>query len=401
VRALAVQVEIEIREQWGEAIRVVNLDVGSIPGRELQFVCFWIGGEFGFEEAFRSDFAHWIRRAFHHHRGVHGLGKKRSNYPAVGGGMGAEDPKRVAVVTADDGFEFVREHAQLLWQRHFMNKAELHLHLEGSIEAETLLAIDPSLSREEIEGNLTCASFEEFLRGYVWVTKLLQAPEHYALATRHLLERLAAQDVTYAEITLSAGVVLWKGQDLGAVYEAIWRETLRSSVKAEAGQRVAEFAVSRRGSGTVAFGIGGDEARGPAEWFRDVFAYARDSGLRLTCHAGETMGPESIWAALEIGAERIGHGIAAVRDEALMRALRERNIPLEICISSNVCMGLVPSVEEHPVRRLYDAGVPIVLNTDDPAFFRTTLTREYELAERVCGLPVEELRANGFRYAFG
>jgi len=294
-----------------------------------------------------------------------------------------------------------------------MNKAELHLHLEGSIEADTLLAIDPSLSREEIEANLTCASFEEFLRGYVWVNKRLQTPEHYALATRHLLERLAAQDVTYAEITLSAGVVLWKGQDLAAVYEAIWRETLRSSVKAfwildavrhfgaEAGQRVAEFAVSRRGSGTVAFGIGGDEARGPAEWFRDVFAYARDSGLRLTCHAGETMGPESIWAALEIGAERIGHGIAAVRDETLMAVLRERNIPLEICISSNVCMGLVPSVEEHPVRRLYDAGVPIVLNTDDPAFFRTTLTREYELAERVFGLPVEELTANGFQYAFG
>jgi aminodeoxyfutalosine deaminase len=294
-----------------------------------------------------------------------------------------------------------------------MNKAELHLHLEGSIEAETLLAIDPSLSREEIEANLTCASFEEFLRGYIWVNKRLQTPEHYVLATRHLLERLAAQDVTYAEITLSAGVVLWKGQDLAAVYEAIWRETLRSSVKAfwildavrhfgaEPGQRVAEFAVSRRGEGTVAFGIGGDEARGPAEWFRDVFAYARDGGLRLTCHAGETMGPESIWAALEIGAERIGHGIAAVRDEALMRVLRERNIPLEICISSNVCMGLVRSVEEHPVRRLYDAGVPIVLNTDDPSFFRTTLTREYELAGRVFGLPVEGLVANSFEYAFG
>jgi aminodeoxyfutalosine deaminase len=294
-----------------------------------------------------------------------------------------------------------------------MNKAELHLHLEGSIEADTLLAIDPSLSREEIEANLTCASFEEFLRGYIWVNKRLQTPEHYALATRHLLERLAAQDVTYAEVTLSAGVVLWKGQDLGAVYEAIWRETLRSSVKAFwildavrhfgalPGQRVAEFAVSRRSEGTVAFGIGGDEARGPAQLFRDVFAYASDGGLRLTCHAGETMGPESIWAALEIGAERIGHGIAAVRDEALMRVLRERNIPLEICISSNVCMGLVPSVEEHPVRRLYDAGVPIVLNTDDPSFFRTTLTREYELAERVFGLSAEGLAANGFRYAFG
>jgi aminodeoxyfutalosine deaminase len=294
-----------------------------------------------------------------------------------------------------------------------MRKAELHLHLEGSIEVETLMAIDPSVSREEVEANLYGRTFEEFLRGYTWLIKRLQTPEHYAIATRHLLERLAAQDVTYAEITLSAGVVLWKEQDLAAVYDAVWKESQRSSVKtfwivdavrhfgAEAGMRVAEFAVSRREEGAIAFGIGGDEARGPAEWFHDVFKYARDRGLRLVCHAGETTGPESIWAALAIGAERIGHGIAAVRDPALMVKLRESNVPLEVCISSNVCTGVVPSVEEHPVRQLYEAGVPIVINTDDPAFFRTTLTREYELARDVFGLPLEELAANSFRYAFG
>ena len=293
-----------------------------------------------------------------------------------------------------------------------MRKAELHLHLEGSIGPETLLAIDPSLAREEIEANLTCRTFDEFLRGYVWVNRRLQTPEHYAIATRHLLERLAAEEVTYAEITLSAGVILWKEQDLAAIYEAIWKETQQSSVKAfwiidavrhfgaEAGMRVAKFAVERREDGAVAFGIGGDEARGPAEWFRDAFAYARDGGLHLTCHAGETTGPESVWAALEIGAERIGHGIAAARDPALLSTLRERNIPLEICISSNVCTGVVASVEEHPVRKIYDAGVPIVLNTDDPAFFRTTLAREYEIAARVFGLPEDELAANSFRYGF-
>jgi aminodeoxyfutalosine deaminase len=287
------------------------------------------------------------------------------------------------------------------------------VHLEGSIEAETLLAIDPSLSRAEIRANLSGATFDEFLRGYIWVTRRLETPAHYALATRHLLERLAEQDVTYAEITLSAGVILWKQQDLAAIYAAIWKESQRSPVKtfwipdavrhfgAEAAMPVAKFAVERRNDGVIAFGIGGDEVRGPAEWFRDCFEYARDGGLRLVCHAGETVGPESIWAALAIGAERIGHGVTAAQDPALMEKLRVSNIPVEICMSSNVCTGVVASLEEHPVRKLYDAGVPLVINTDDPAFFRTTLTKEYEIARDVFGLPVEELAANSFRHAFG
>jgi len=291
-------------------------------------------------------------------------------------------------------------------------KAELHVHLEGSVEAETLLEIDPSLERTDIEANLSCRTFEEFLRGYIWITSKLQKPEHYALATRHLLERLADQNVTYAEVTLSAGVVLWKKQDLAAVYDAVWAESQRSRVRTfwildavrhfgvEHGMEVARFAVSRRDEGTVAYGIGGDEVRGPAAWFRDVFAYARDGGLHLVCHAGETVGPESIWAALEIGAERIGHGITAVQDPALLARLRERNIPCEVSITSNVCTGVVPSLGEHPVGRMYAAGVPIVLNTDDPSFFRTTLTREYEIASTLFGMPEDELATASFRYAF-
>jgi len=308
---------------------------------------------------------------------------------------------------------------KLLWQRRLKipnfeatPKAELHLHLEGSIEAETFTAIDPSLTREEIDANLSCTSFEEFIRGYIWVTKQLRAPEHYALSTRHLLERLAAQNVTYAEITLSAGVVLWKEQDLAAVYDAVWKESQRSPVKtrwildavrhfgADHGMQVAKFAVTRRDDGTVAFGIGGDEARGPAHLFGEVFAFARDGGLHLVCHAGETCGPESVWEALEIGAERIGHGISAVRDPALLAKLRDDDVPLELCISSNVCTGSVAGLEAHPARQLYEAGVPITLNTDDTAFFHTTLVREYELGSRLFGLPADEMAANSFRYAF-
>ena len=215
--------------------------------------------------------------------------------------------------------------------------------------------------------------------------------------------------------SLAAGVVLWKMQEFAPIFEAV-REAARSSpvevrwildavrqFGVEQAMRVAELAAERTDQGVVAFGIGGSEERGPAAWFTEVFAFAKQAGLRLTAHAGESMGPESVWAALELGAERIGHGIASVQDADLMRHLRERDIPLEICITSNLVTGVVKRLKEHPIRRLYDAGVPIVLNTDDPAMFGCTLTDEYRLAARIFGFSETELRGiaeNGFRYAF-
>jgi adenosine deaminase len=163
--------------------------------------------------------------------------------------------------------------------------------------------------------------------------------------------------------------------------------------------RVAELAAERKHDGVVAFGIGGDEVRGPAEWFRDVFAFAKKNGLALVPHAGETDGPASVWACLELGADRIGHGIRSVDDPELMRRLRDDNIPLEVCITSNVYTGATSSLDAHPVRRLYDAGVPITINTDDPALFATSLENEYAIARDRFGIPTEEMRANSLRYA--
>jgi len=295
-------------------------------------------------------------------------------------------------------------------------KAELHLHLEGSIEPETLAEMDVSVAADEVRRRYQYEDFAGFIEAFKWVVMRLKRPEDYALAARRLFERLAREQVRYAEVTVSAGVVLRLGLEFGPIFDALDAEAARAPVMVrwvldavrqfgpEAAEKVAALAIGRAHRGVVAFGIGGDEVRGPVEWFGPTFRRVRDAGLHLTIHAGETVGPESVRRAVELGAERIGHGIAAVCDPELLALLRDREVALEICISSNVATGAVACLRDHPVRRIYEAGVPIVLGTDDPAMFHTTLAREYELAEREFGFSDEELSKvaeNGFRYAFG
>jgi adenosine deaminase/aminodeoxyfutalosine deaminase len=293
--------------------------------------------------------------------------------------------------------------------------AELHIHLEGALFPATLREIDPGLSREEIQAATSYSDFAGFLQAFAWGVRKLTHPSHYAIATRRLLEHLADQQVTHAEVILSAGVMWWKGEDIQANVVAAQEEAAKSPVTVKwnldavrqwgplAAWPVVEAAAALREWGVTSFGLGGDESRGPATWFRDHFAYARDHGLRLTCHAGEVSGPQSVWEALDIGAERIGHGIRAVEDAALVAHLAQRQIPLEVSISSNVRTGAVASWEAHPVRRLFEAGVPITLNTDDPALFGTTLADEYAVAARQFAFRPEELeqiRQNAFRFRF-
>jgi adenosine deaminase/aminodeoxyfutalosine deaminase len=298
---------------------------------------------------------------------------------------------------------------------HNLPKAELHLHLEGSVEPETLRELDPSLPLEDVQARYRYRDFAAFIESYKWVIGHLRRPEDYGLIARRLLEKLAAQNVRYAEITISAGVVLWRRQEFAPIFDALREEAARSPLEvrwvldairqlgADHAMQVAKLAAERATQGVAAFGIGGDEALGPVEWFGSVFQFAREAGLHLTAHAGESAGPESVWQALELGVERIGHGIRAVEDALLVEHLREEGIPLEISITSNLVTGVTRSLEEHPVRRLFDAGVPITLNTDDPAMFGTTLSHEYEVAARHFGFSEAELREvsrNAFRYAF-
>jgi adenosine deaminase/aminodeoxyfutalosine deaminase len=288
-----------------------------------------------------------------------------------------------------------------------MALAELHLHLEGTVDRETLMLLDPGIRREAVDAAWSFNSFHGFLECFKFIAQRLRGPKDYGLITSRMIENLARQGIDYAEVTLGAGVVLWRGFDFHSVWRAI-REAQREAEKKlpvevwwnldairqfgpDHAMEVARVAARYVGDGAISFGIGGDEVGGPALGLRDAFAYARDAGLRLTAHAGETDGPESIRAALEIGAERIGHGIRAVDDPDLMRRLREEQIPLEVCITSNVKTGAVASLDAHPVRRLFDAGVPITLNTDDPGVFETDLAREFGLAGEVFGFSESEL----------
>jgi len=172
----------------------------------------------------------------------------------------------------------------------------------------------------------------------------------------------------------------------------------------EAAQCVVDEAVRLQCRSVVGIGLGGDERRAAPELFRDVYARAASHGLRLTVHAGETVGPESIWSALrELKAERIGHGLRATDDPALVAHLAVEGVPVEACISSNVLTGCCAAVEQHPLRRLFDAGVMVTLNTDDPDMFRTSLVREYQIAQNALGFSESELRdlaRNSFRASF-
>jgi adenosine deaminase/aminodeoxyfutalosine deaminase len=295
-------------------------------------------------------------------------------------------------------------------------KAELHLHLEGSVEPRTMQELAPELSPAEIEAMYHFTDFAGFLQAFKGVVERLRTPDDYALVARRMAATLARQNVSYAEVIFSVGVVLWKKQDVAPIFQAIRQAVADCGVEIrwivdairhfgpDHVMQVAEEAAALADQGVIAFGIGGDEGRGPAEWFADIYRFARAKGLRLTAHAGEAAGPDSVWKALEIGAERIGHGIRSIEDPVLVRHLADHKIPLEVCITSNMMTGVVGALRDHPVRRLYDAGVPVTLNTDDPGLFRTSLCGEYELASREFGFSPAELnsiRENAFRYGFG
>ena len=320
-------------------------------------------------------------------------------------------------------------------------KAELHLHLEGTVDPPTLAELSrrhPTplattnnryrniedsghvFTEEEARELYQYKHFTGFLWAFKAVTERLRTAEDYELVTYRMMQKLHAQNVLHAEVYVSVGVVQWRGQEFAPLFEGLERGRQRGErdfglslywifdatrhFGVEEAQRVVEEAVRFQNRSVIGIGLGGDARRAGPEQFRAVFEHAAKCGLRLTVHAGETLGPESIWGALrELKADRIGHGLRAIEDAELVRYLAENRIPVEVCITSNLLTGCCPEVGQHPIRRLFDAGVLVTLNTDDPDMFHTTLANEYQIAQQVFGFSEAELRElarNSFRASF-
>jgi adenosine deaminase len=309
-------------------------------------------------------------------------------------------------------------------------KAELHVHLEGSLQPATVVKIaarhGAQVTEEEVRQRYAYKDFVEFIETFKWVTSFVREPRDYAVIVRDFAKALQLQHVVYAEVTLSIGVMQLRGQDPQANFEAmlevaeefeprglrlrwVWDAVRQFGV--EAAMAVVEAAGRCHSDKIVAFGIGGDERSIAAREFGAVYGRAEDLGMHRLIHAGEVGGPENIREAIEhLHAERIGHGTAAFRDPALMDLLAERQIPLEVCPASNICTGALElqlgvenaKIEQHPLPQLFRRGIPIVLSTDDPTMFHTTLTGEYENAWKM-GLTkaeLERLVEMSFTHAF-
>jgi len=308
-----------------------------------------------------------------------------------------------------------------------MPKVELHVHLQGATQPETWLELAKrnnvplrASTVEEMREVFTFTDFRHFIDTYIHVVKTLVTPDDLELMAREFLKNQAAQNIVYSEVTYTprlstirdAGI---NREQLAAVNRArAWSEAelgasmglvidIPREVTADDAEYYADWALMGYGNGVVAFGIGGYEPGHPPSKYARTFARVYEAGIPCVPHAGETVGPESIWNALEVCKPvRIGHGVRCVEDPRLVEHLRETQIPLEVSPTSNVLLKVFPSLAEHSLPRLMEAGLYVTINSDDPPMFNTTLTDEYIKcaatfgwdAERIEGLVMNGLRAS-------
>jgi aminodeoxyfutalosine deaminase len=288
-------------------------------------------------------------------------------------------------------------------------KAELHVHHVGSVSQRVVAELasrhpgtvpsDP----DKLANFFVFDDFAHFIRNYLLVVDLIKTAEDARLITYEVAADMATQNIRYAELTVTPYISISDDLPAEAFLEAIedarqaasrdhglelrWIFDIPADFGLPAAELTASVALDHEVPGLVGFGLGGTERGFPRSMFHDQFERARAAGLRSVPHAGESTGPESVWDALiSLGAERIEHGIASVADAGLLQHLVQHKIPLDLCLTSNVALRVVPDLDHHPIRDLVAAGVPVTINTDDPPMVGTDLNTEYAIAARLLDL---------------
>ncbi len=299
-----------------------------------------------------------------------------------------------------------------------MPKAEIHIHLEGSIQPETVLKLAerhdcldtlPGTDVDTIRDWFTFTDFPHFIEVFLAILKLLRTAEDFALITYENGAAMAAQNILYRELTITPnmhthhankGITIedvlagleegrrraYKefGVEMRWVFDCSrtlsFPDRQRGTYDPRPAKRTLDFALKGMDQGVIGLGLGGYEVGAPPEPFAEVFMAAKSAGLLSVPHAGETVGPESVWGALNaLKADRIGHGVRAIEDPKLLQVLKERQIPLEVNLTSNERLHVYENVCTHPFPHLDRMGLVLTVNSDDPTLFNTTLTQEYEI----------------------
>jgi len=308
-----------------------------------------------------------------------------------------------------------------------MPKVELHLHMEGSIPAETLLGFikregtEPDIQTvEDLNARLTYRDFPHFIEVWTWKNTFIQDEKDFKVIAHDMLTDLSRQNVKYVESFFAPGDYRRMGLSMPRIIKYVVQGKEKAEADTgircnliidfirdhgpEAGMQRLEEATPYLGKGVIGVGIGGSEQLFPPEPYESLYREAKERGFRLTAHAGEVAGAESMWGAIKtLGVERIGHGVRAKEDPELVKYLAEHQIPLEMCPISNVKTGVCESIKKHPIRAYFDRGLMVTVNADDPAMFNSSLTDDYLALAGDLGFTMDEIKrlaTNGIDASF-
>jgi len=292
-------------------------------------------------------------------------------------------------------------------------KTEIHLHIEACISKETIIKIlqehKENFDVEEIEKLYQFKNLNEFIKLFLFILDSIKKPEDFQFIFENLKHYLIQNNIRYAEVFYAPSRLIQNGLEFREIARTL--DYLAKECVLDGGPEVKFLVDVSRTFGPenasknlkrlleakvdthIGIGLGGAELMGPARDFKDIFAQARAEGLHCVAHSGEDDGPWSIWDTVQIlKAERIGHGTSAIQDPDLLEYLRDRQIPIEICLTSNLFTGkYVRRPQDHPVRRYYDMGIICSINTDDPEIFNVDLTQEYYKLYKYLNFSITEI----------